>query len=295
MMIGEILSETKLPKGAFSILPCPRDEAKAFTEDDRFKVLSFTGSPGVGWKLKEKCGKKKVVLELGGNAACVIDSDIDAKTIDTIVDRLIFGAFYQSGQSCISVQRTLIHDKWYDQVKEKLVEKTKKLKMGDPLSEETFIGPIISVSEAERIEKSIKKATEKGARVLCGGKRHKQMIEATVLENVPRNTDAYCEEMFGPVVVIEKFSDFKEAIKVVNDSKYGLNAGVFTNDINKVFYAYKTLEVGSVIVNDVPSIRVDNQPYGGVKDSGIGREGVRYAIEDMTEIRALVLKNIGNL
>jgi acyl-CoA reductase-like NAD-dependent aldehyde dehydrogenase len=295
MLLGEILAETSLPKGAFSILPCPRDSAKAFTEDDRFKVLSFTGSPSVGWALKKQSGKKKVVLELGGNAACIVDSEIANNQMDTIVDRLVFGGYYQSGQSCISVQRILLHESIYEDIKIKLVAKVSKLKMGDPMDESTFIGPIISESEAERIERTIQQAVKRGAKILCGGKRNKQMVEATVLENVPRDCDAYSEEIFGPVVVLEKFSSFKDAIDIVNDSKYGLNAGVFTSNVNKVFYAYKKLEVGSVIINDVPSIRVDSQPYGGVKESGVGREGVRYAIEDMTEIRALVMKNIDSL
>jgi acyl-CoA reductase-like NAD-dependent aldehyde dehydrogenase len=294
MLLGAILAETDLPKGSFSILPCPRDAARAFTEDERFKLLSFTGSPSVGWKLKEKAGKKKVVLELGGNAACVIDEEVNKDQIDNIVDRLIFGALYQSGQSCISVQRALIHASIYDQIKDKLVSKISKLKMGDPRDENTFIGPIISETEAERIDRAVQDAIKRGAKVLCGGKRNRQMYEATVLENVPLNCDAYSEEIFGPVVVLEKYTSFKDAIDAVNNSKYGLNAGIFTNNVHKVFYAYKKLEVGSVIINDVPSIRVDNQPYGGVKDSGIGREGIKYAIEDMTEIKALVMKNIGS-
>lgn len=287
LIIGEVLAETSLPKGAFSILPCRRDGADLFTVDDRLKLLSFTGSPEVGWDLKARAGKKKTVLELGGNAAVIVDEDAD---MDDAVSRIIIGAFYQSGQSCISVQRILIHEKLYDAVKEKLVTATRALKSGDPKNEDTFIGPVISDKEADRMEDWIKSAVRAGATVLCGGGRTGNVLDATLLENVPRTEPMYAEEFFGPAALLTKFSDFDAALAEVNDSHFGLQAGVFTRDIYKAHKAWDTLEVGGVVIGDVPSWRVDNMPYGGVKDSGIGREGIRYAIEDMTELRLLVLR-----
>lgn len=287
LLIGEVLAETDLPRGAFSILPCHRDGADLFTTDERLKLLSFTGSPDVGWKLKSKAGKKHVVLELGGNAACVIDKDAD---IDDAVDRLIVGAFYQSGQSCIGVQRILIHESIYDKVRERLIEQTQSLVAGDPQNEDTFIGPMISVDEAERLENWINEAVEGGAKVLCGGERDGAMLSATLLENAPREAKICAEEAFGPVAVLDSFSSFDEALERVNDSDFGLQAGVFTRDLFKAQKAWDRLRVGGVVIGDVPSWRVDNMPYGGVKDSGFGREGIRYAIDDMTEIRLLVIR-----
>ena len=287
LIIGEILSETDLPKGAFSILPCSRDGADLFTTDERLKLLSFTGSPDVGWRLKAKAGKKKVVLELGGNAAVILDADTD---IDDAVERIIFGAFYQSGQSCISVQRIYIHESIYEVVKEKLIETTISLKTGDPKNEDTFVGPMIAESEAIRLDEWIEEAVKKGGTLLCGGKRVGSMLEATLLENVPADTKVASEEAFGPVAIIEKFSSFDQAMDKVNHSKFGLQAGIFTKDIHKVMKAWDTLEVGGILVGDVPSYRVDNMPYGGVKDSGLGREGIVFAMEDMTEIRNLVIR-----
>lgn len=288
LIIGEILAELDLPKGAFSILPCRRDGANLFTEDERLKLLSFTGSPEVGWDLKAKAGKKKVVLELGGNAAVVVDEDAD---LDDAVGRIIIGAFYQSGQSCIGVQRIYVHESVYDTFRKKLVEKTKKLKAGDPKDEETFIGPMISEKEAERLEGWIASAKKRGGKVLCGGKRQGAMLDATLMENVPTDEKIVCVEAFGPVAVLEKFTDFNEVLKRVDDSTYGLQAGLFTRDIHKAMKAWDTLEVGGVLINEIPSWRVDHMPYGGVKDSGIGREGIRFAMEDMTEIRLLVIRD----
>jgi acyl-CoA reductase-like NAD-dependent aldehyde dehydrogenase len=287
LIIGEVMAETSLPEGAFSILPCRRDGADLFTTDDRLKLLSFTGSPDVGWALKAKCGKKKVVLELGGNAACIVDHDAD---LDDAVARIIIGAFYQSGQSCISVQRILIHERVYDAFRDKLVAATKALKSGDPKHDDTFIGPIISKAEADRMEAWIQSAVANGAILLCGGTRQDNILEATLLENVPKDEPAYAEEFFGPAAVLEKFSDFDDALDVVNDSRFGLQAGIFTRDIYKAHRAWDKLEVGGVVIGDVPSWRVDHMPYGGVKDSGLGREGIRYAMEDMSEIRLMVLR-----
>lgn len=287
LIIGEILAETQLPKGAFSILPCSRDGADLFTTDERLKLLSFTGSPDVGWELKANAGKKPVVLELGGNAACVVDADAD---IDDAIDRIIVGAYYQSGQSCISVQRLLVHEDIYDTFKDKYVKRVAELVHGDPLNDDTFIGPMISKDEAERLHNWIEQAKSAGGKVLCGGGLDGAMLQATVMEDVPKDCDASQEEAFGPLSVLYKFSSYDEALKEVNNSRYGLQAGVFTRDIYKIQQAWDELDVGGVIIGDVPSWRVDNMPYGGVKDSGLGREGIRYAIEDMTETRLLVIR-----
>ncbi|WP_334019738.1 aldehyde dehydrogenase family protein [Alteromonas sp. S015] len=287
LIIGEVLAETDLPKGAFSILPCSRDGADLFTTDERLKLLSFTGSPDVGWALKAKAGKKPVVLELGGNAACVVDEDAD---IEDAIDRVIVGAYYQSGQSCISVQRLLVHSKIYDEFKSRYVEKVKALVSGDPSNEDTFIGPMISEGEAKRLHGWIEEAKEKGATILCGGTRDGAMLEATVMENVPKDCDASAEEAFGPLSILVPFDDYDEALEEVNNSRYGLQAGVFTRDIYKAHKAWNVLDVGGVVIGDVPSWRVDNMPYGGVKDSGLGREGIRYAIEDMSETRLMVIR-----
>lgn len=288
IIMGEVLAETDLPEGAFSILPCSRDGADLFTTDERFKLLSFTGSPDVGWSLKAKAGKKPVILELGGNAACVVDHDTD---LDDAIERIVFGAYYQSGQSCISVQRIIIHESIYDRFKQAFVETVSNLVHGDPLDENTFIGPMIAESEAKRLEDWISQAVSKGANLLCGGKRDGAMLDATILENVPNNCDVNSEEAFGPVSVISKFTDFDDALKEADNSQFGLQAGIFTRDIYKAHKAWDELEVGGVVIGDVPSWRVDNMPYGGVKESGLGREGIRYAIEDMTEIRLMVLRN----
>jgi acyl-CoA reductase-like NAD-dependent aldehyde dehydrogenase len=290
IILGEILAETDLPQGAFSILPCKRDDAEAFSTDERFKLLSFTGSPEVGWALKAKAGKKPVVLELGGNAACIVDEDVDQ---DFAVERLMTGAFYQSGQSCIGVQRVIIHESIYDGFKKKLAAAAGKLKAGDPLDDETFLGPLITEKDAMRVETWVNEAVKRGAKVVCGGRRHGALYDATFVENVPDDADLSCKEAFGPVATLEPFTDFAKACGRVNNSVFGLQAGVFTRNLNSAFYAFNELVVGGVIINDVPSFRVDSMPYGGVKESGLGREGIRFAIEDMTEIRLMVLNRIG--
>ena len=292
ILLGEIIAETAWPKGAFSVLPCTRDGADLFTTDERIKLLSFTGSPEVGWGLKAKAGKKKVVLELGGNAACIVDRDADVKHA---VERLVVGAFYQSGQSCISVQRVFVHADRYEEVVNGFTAAASKLKSGDPLSEETFLGPIISEDDAVRLEKWIGESVSRGARLLCGGDRRGVMLDATILEGVPDDLPLSCAEAFGPVAIVERFTDFASACRRVNESRYGLQAGVFTKNMDRALYAWNHLEVGGVIINDVPSFRADAMPYGGVKDSGLGREGLRYAMEDMTEIRLMVLAKMGQL
>jgi acyl-CoA reductase-like NAD-dependent aldehyde dehydrogenase len=287
IIIGEVLAETDLPKGAFSILPAHREGADLFTTDPRLKLLSFTGSPEVGWDLKARAGSKKVVLELGGNAAVIVDADAD---LDDAVERIVFGAFYQSGQSCIGVQRIIAHADIYEPLRDRLVTKTKALIAGNPHNRETFIGPMISEGEARRLDGWIREAVEGGATLLCGGGREGAMLEASLLEGVDRGATLYREEAFGPVALLSSFTDFNEALAEVNDSKFGLQAGIFTRDLFKALDAWDRLEVGGVLINEIPSFRVDNMPYGGVKDSGLGREGIRFAMEDMTEIRNLVIR-----
>jgi acyl-CoA reductase-like NAD-dependent aldehyde dehydrogenase len=287
LLIGEVLAETDLPPGAFSILPCPRAGADLFTSDERLKLLSFTGSPEVGWELKARAGKKKVVLELGGNAAVVVEPDAD---LADAVARITFGAFYQSGQSCIGVQRILAHEAIADALEAGLVAAARALVMGDPKREETSIGPLISEKDAARLEDWIRAAVAAGGRLLCGGRRQGALLEATLLADVPVDQPIVCREAFGPVAVVSRYADFEQALRQVNDSVYGLQAGIFTRDLYKAQRAWDALEVGGVVIGDVPSWRVDHMPYGGVKDSGLGREGVRFAIEDMTEIRLLVVR-----
>jgi acyl-CoA reductase-like NAD-dependent aldehyde dehydrogenase len=288
IIMGEVLAECEvLPEGAFSILPASRDGADLFTTDERLKLLSFTGSPGVGWDLKAKAGKKKVVLELGGNAAVVVDKDAD---LEHALARIIFGGYYQSGQSCIHVQRAIIHAEIYDRFRDMLAAKVKALKSGDPKNRDTFIGPMISAKEAQRLKRWIDSAVAGGANLLAGGGCEGNMLEATLLEGCSRDMEVYTEEAFGPVVILSKFTDWDAALDEVNDSKFGLQAGLFTSDLHKVMEAWDRLDVGGIVVNDVSSYRVDNMPYGGVKDSGLGREGIRFAMEDMSEIRNMVIR-----
>ena len=290
LIIGEVLAETDLPPGAFSVLPCTVETAAPLITDDRLKLLSFTGGQ-VGWKLKAQAGRKKVVLELGGNAAAIVDRD-QRDTLGHVIERLIFGSYYQSGQSCIKVQRIYVHASIYDTVKTRFVDATRKLKSGDPKQRDVFLGPLIDEAAAKRLEGWIAEARDAGAKVLCGGGRNGNMLEATVLEDVPRDAKLNALEAFGPVTLLAKFEAFDDAIAAVNDSDYGLQAGVFTNDLKHAMRAWDGIVAGGVIVNDVPSFRVDNMPYGGVKLSGLGREGIRYAIEDMTERRLMVMRDI---
>jgi acyl-CoA reductase-like NAD-dependent aldehyde dehydrogenase len=241
----------------------------------------------VGWALKAKAGRKKVVLELGGNAAVIVDRDAD---LADATQRIVFGAFYQSGQSCIGVQRILAHEDVYDDLRARLVAATAALRMGDPKDPANFIGPMISEAEAARLESWIAAALRAGGRLLVGGQRRGALHEATLLEDVPADQDVVCLEAFGPVAVLSRFRDFGAALAQVNDSVYGLQAGIFTRDLYKAQQAWNELEVGGVVIGDVPSWRVDHMPYGGVKESGLGREGVRFAIEEMTEIRLLIVR-----
>ena len=290
IILGEILAETDLPKGAYSILPCPGRDADPFVTDERLKKISFTGSPEVGWGIKARAGKKKVTLELGGNAACIVDHDAD---LEYAASRIVVGAFYQSGQSCVSVQRILAHREIYDELRALLIGKTEKLKAGDPLKDETFLGPLITEGDAKRVEEWVSEAQQAGGRILAGGKRAGALYEATLIENAPHEAKVNCREIFGPVATLEPFDEIDDAIRIANDSEYGLQAGIFTRDIHHAFRAYNEIEVGGLLVNDIPSMRVDSMPYGGVKNSGLGREGVRFAMQEMTEIRVMVLNRIG--
>ncbi len=288
LIIAEVLAETDLPAGAFSVFACSNEDAAPLIEDDRINLLSFTGGL-VGWEFKARAGRKKVTLELGGNAACIVDGD-QAGKLDHVVERLAFGAYYQSGQSCISVQRILVHDTVYDALKDRLADKVREFVCGDPKDEATFIGPVIDEAAAKKIEGWIGQARDAGATVLAGGGRTGNMLEPALLEGVPHDADLQRQEAFAPVALLERFSDFEQALATVNDSDFGLQAGVFTDSLAHTLLAWDRLEVGGVIVGDVPSFRMDNMPYGGVKDSGLGREGVKFAIEDMSEVRLLVLK-----
>ena len=289
LIIAAILAETDLPAGAFSVVTCSDEDASPLVEDDRIALLSFTGGL-IGWDLKARAGRKKVVLELGGNAACIVDAE-PGVALDEVVKRLVSGAYYQSGQSCIGVQRIYAHADIHDALRRKLRAAVGKLRMGDPRDEETFIGPMIDEEAAIRVEDWIAKARKAGAKKLAGGERDGNMLPAWLLEKVPHDSDLYRKEAFGPVAFIEPFEDFDDALAAVNDSEFGLQAGVFTARLDHAMRAWDRLDVGGVVVGDIPSFRVDNMPYGGVKLSGLGREGVRYAIEDMTEQRLLVIRD----
>jgi acyl-CoA reductase-like NAD-dependent aldehyde dehydrogenase len=289
LIIGEVLAETDLPRGAFSILPCSNEDASLLVEDERIALLSFTGGL-VGWDLKARAGRKKVTLELGGNAACIVDDD-PGQSLDAVVERMIFGAYYQSGQSCIRVQRIFVHRAIHAKFRKKMMDAVAKLRMGDPKDERVFIGPMVDEAAAKRIDGWMDAAIAGGANALVRGKRKRNLVPAALLEKVPHECDLYRQEAFGPVALIEPFNDFEQAIELVNDSDFGLQAGVFTGKISHAMQAWDRIEAGGVIVGDVPSFRVDNMPYGGVKLSGLGREGVRSAIRDMTEERLLVVRD----
>jgi len=286
LLLGEVALEAGLPPGGLNVVPCDNALAERMVVDPRFKLLSFTGSASVGWRLKAKCGKKKVTLELGGNAGVIIEPDAD---IEVAAQRCAAGGFGYAGQTCISVQRVFVHHSIVDVFTTKLLMHIARLKMGDPADEATSIGPLIDHAAAQRVESWIGEAIADGARVLLGGKRIGSLVEATVLSNVKPDMKVSCEEVFGPVVTVTPYRQLSEAVALLNQSDYGLQAGLFTQDINKIFYAFRHLEVGAVLANEIPTFRADHMPYGGVKDSGLGREGVRAAIEDMTEPRMLIM------
>jgi len=286
LVLAELIHEAGWPEGALSILPMTNETAALLIRDDRLQLLSFTGSGAVGWKLKQQAGKKRVVLELGGNAGVIVHGDAD---LAHAAKRCVVGGFSYQGQSCISVQRIYVHRSVFDGFVELLVSGVKKLKTGDPADELTDIGPMIRPSDAERLESWIHEAIAAGARVLTGGRRHGSMVEPTVLTNTRHEMRVSCMEVFAPLVICEPYDNFADAVGRVNDSQFGLQAGVFTRDAQLIEYAYEELQVGGLIAGDVPTWRLDNMPYGGWKDSGLGREGIKYAIEEMTERKLLVV------
>ena len=290
LAVAEIIDEAGLPEGAVSILPMDRSLGDRLVEDDRFKLLTFTGSPGGGWKMKERAGRKKVVLELGGNAGAIVDATAD---LDWAVQRCLVGAFSYAGQVCISVQRLFVHRDVWQPFMDRFVEGARAITVGDPMDPETRLGPMVDLEAAQRIGGWVDEAVAAGAKALAGGKGDGQAYPATVLTDVPRDAAVCTQEAFAPIVVAAPFDDFGSVLGEVNDSRFGLQAGVFTNDLAHAWQAFEELEVGGVILNDVPTYRIDHMPYGGVKDSGLGREGLRYAIEDMTELRILVLAQPG--
>jgi acyl-CoA reductase-like NAD-dependent aldehyde dehydrogenase len=286
LLLAEVVEAAGWPAGGLNVLPLAIPEAEALVKDDRLKLLTFTGSGAVGWALKQKAGKKQVLLELGGNAGVIVHSDWDT---EDAARRCVAGGFSFAGQSCISVQRIYVQRGVYDEFLATLVAGVKNLKTGDPLDESTDVGPMISEDAARRAAAWIEEAVSAGARIAIGGKRNGSILEPTILTNTRHEMKVSCEEVFAPVVDVEPYDDFGDAIRRVNDSPYGLQSGVFTRDAKLLFSAFEQLEVGGVIAGDVSAFRIDHMPYGGVKESGLGREGLRYAIEEMTEPRLLAL------
>jgi glyceraldehyde-3-phosphate dehydrogenase (NADP+) len=286
LTVAEIIEEAGAPAGSVSVLPMTRELGDRMVSDERFKLLTFTGSPSVGWRMKERAGKKKVVLELGGNAGVIVDKTAD---LDWAVRRCLVGAFAYSGQVCISVQRMFIHEDVWDPFMAKFVEGARGLKIGDPLDSQTDVGPMVDQHAASRTQGWVDEALAAGGKALLGGKADGTFFPPTILTDVPVTAAVCSNEAFAPLVVAFPFRDIDEAIRRVNDSSFGLQTGVFTNDLGAAWQSFNELEVGGVIVNDVPTYRIDHMPYGGVKDSGLGREGLRWAMEDMTEVRIMVL------
>jgi acyl-CoA reductase-like NAD-dependent aldehyde dehydrogenase len=286
LLLGQVFLESGLPKTALQVVPMHVGLIPSVVNDVRIAMISFTGSAPVGWDIKAKAGKKSVALELGGNAAVIVDESAD---IESSLSKNLVGAFAYSGQVCISVQRLYVHEKLFDNWLNSFVEGAKSLKKGDPRDENTQLSVMIDEQAAQRTKQWIDEAVQNGAKLLCGGALDRSMLDAAVLTNTDPEMRVVSEEAFGPVVVVEKFGEFREAIDMANHGKYGLQAGVFSEDLKNVNYAAENLEYGGVIINDVPTFRVDNMPYGGVKDSGFGREGVRYAMEEMTERRLIVI------
>jgi len=287
LKLAEIYEQAGLPPGGLQVLPSPSQVAEKYVADERLKALSFTGSATVGWRLKGLAGRKKVILELGGNAACIVDRDAD---LERAAARAATGAFYQAGQVCIAVKRLLVHQDIYEPFKEIFLRVLKeKVVAGDPRREETVVGPFIDGEAAAKVRQRVQEALNDGARLAAGGLGEGNLMPPTVLEKVTREMAVWREEVFGPVVVLAPCADFARALEMANDTVYGLQAGVFTRNLAHAWQAFETLEVGGVIINDSPAFRVDNMPYGGVKASGFGREGLRYAIEELTELRLLAL------
>ncbi|HET9522030.1 MAG TPA: aldehyde dehydrogenase family protein [Candidatus Limnocylindrales bacterium] len=286
LTVAEIVEEAGAPAGSVSILPMTRELGDRMVADERFKLLTFTGSPSVGWRMKERAGKKKVVLELGGNAGVIVDQSAD---LGWAVRRTLIGAYAYAGQVCISVQRMFVHEAVWDEFMARFAEGAKAIKTGDPLDPQTELGPMVDDAAAGRTQRWVDEAVAMGGKLVLGGKADGTFFPPTILTDVPLTAQVCSNEAFAPLVVAFPFRDFGDAVRRVNDSMFGLQTGVFTNDLGNAWRAFNELEVGGVIVNDIPTYRIDHMPYGGVKDSGLGREGLRWAIEDMTEIRIMVL------
>ena len=290
LRLAQIIEEAGWPAGALNVLPLSNEDAGILVSDDRLKMLTFTGSTAVGWALKQKAGKKRVVLELGGNAGVLICADAN---LEYAADRCVIGGYGYAGQSCISVQRILVEESAYDKFLSALVARSQKLKVGNVLDESTDVGPLINEAAAQRVMDWIEQAVRGGAKVVCGGHRNGAMVTPTVLTNTKPDMRVNCMEIFGPVITVEKFSDYNESLNALNRSEFGLQAGVFTRDFKRITQAFETLEVGGVMIGEVPTFRIDHMPYGGTKESGVGREGLRYAIEEMTEPRLLAVNPAG--
>jgi glyceraldehyde-3-phosphate dehydrogenase (NADP+) len=286
LLLAEVVQQAGWPDGGLNVLPLSNEDASVLVTDDRLKMISFTGSTAVGWQIKKNSGKKKVVLELGGNAGVIVHSDAD---VAYAAERCIAGGFGYAGQTCISVQRILVEQSVYGKFTDHLLAGVKELKLGDPLDDTTDVGPLIRESDAIRATDWVHEAVRGGARLLCGGSRHGSIMEPTVLTGTKHDMKVNCQEIFAPVVSVEPYRDFEDALRQINNSAYGLQAGIFTRDAKLMFQAYDELEVGGLLAGDVPSFRIDHMPYGGIKDSGLGREGLRYAIEEMTEPKLLVM------
>lgn len=289
LVLGELFAETDLPPGMVSVLPLSSERAEPLLDDERFKKVSFTGSVGAGWHIKARAPKKHFTLELGGNAGVIVHSDGD---LDHAAQRIAFGGYYQAGQSCIAVQRIFVHAPVYPDFVSRLVKEVEALKVGDPMDPETDVGPLIDQSGLDKVSSMVDEAVSQGAEVLIGGERNDPFYAPTVLASVTEDMRVCTEEIFGPVTTVSRYETFDEAIAAVNGTAYGLQAGVFTADIERAFTAHRDMVVGGVIVNDVSAFRADQMPYGGSKDSGYGREGLRYAMAEMTEPRVMVLSNV---
>jgi acyl-CoA reductase-like NAD-dependent aldehyde dehydrogenase len=286
-LLAGIVEDAGYSDGAINILHCSTGVAQRMVEDERMKVLSFTGSDAVGWRLRSLAGKKQVLLELGGNAPCIIDADAD---LDDALDRLMVGAWANAGQVCIKVQRILVHEDLYEEFLKRFVERTEALKCGDPLDPKTVVGPLIDETHVARVLEWIEEARAGGATVLCGGDADGNVVKPTILTDVTDDMKVACEEVFGPVTVVESFKNFDVAIMRCNHGRFGLQAGVFTGDLQKALRTAEELDYGGVLINDVPTFRVDNYPYGGTKDSGFGREGVAYAMAEMCETKTTLIR-----
>ena len=284
LKLAEIIAESGWPVEAFSVVPSTTGAATPLVEDERIKLLTFTGSPAVGWGLKARAGRKRVTLELGGNAGVIVHNDAD---ITYAAERVAWGGFSYAGQSCISVQRVYVHEEVYESFVENFIPRVKSLKVGDPLDEATDVGPMIDPGAAQRVEEWLAEARQGGAKVLAGGSRDGNLWQPTVLTEIQPSMRVSCQEVFAPLVGLYPYSDIKQAIEGVDESDFGLQAGLFTRDMNIVRQAFDDIEVGGLMVNDVSTFRIDHMPYGGVKQSGFGREGLRYAIEEMSELKLL--------